>query len=87
MGPLYLYYSHNVQLKPPDDIYGSGSSVGIANDYELDGRGSNPGGDEIFRSSRPLLAPRPWKSRAITLPTLWGHTGPVMGSLYLYIII
>jgi len=26
---------------------GPGSSVGIATDYELDGPGSNPGGDEI----------------------------------------
>ena len=36
---------------------GSGSSVGIATDYELDGPGSNPGGDEIFRKSRPALGP------------------------------
>ena len=36
---------------------GSGSSVGIATDYGLDGPGSNPGGDEIFRPSRPALAP------------------------------
>ena len=35
----------------------SGSSVGIATDYELDGPGSNPGGDEIFRPSRPTLGP------------------------------
>ena len=26
-----------------------GSSVGIATDYGLDGPGSNPGGDDIFR--------------------------------------
>jgi len=32
-----------------------GSSVGIVTDYELDGPGSNPGGDEIFRPSRPAL--------------------------------
>ena len=36
---------------------GPGSSVGIATDYELDGPGSNPGGDEIFRPSRPALRP------------------------------
>ena len=36
---------------------GSGSSVGIVTDYGLDGPGSNPGGDEIFRSSRPALGP------------------------------
>jgi len=36
---------------------GPGSSVGIANDYGLDGPGSNPGGNEIFRPSRPALGP------------------------------
>ena len=36
---------------------GPGSSVGIASDYGLDGPGSNPGGDEIFRPSRPALGP------------------------------
>ena len=34
-----------------------GSSVGIETDYGLDGPGSNPGGDEIFPSSRPALGP------------------------------
>ena len=34
-----------------------GSSVGIATNYGLDGPGSNPGGDEIFRPSRPALGP------------------------------
>ena len=34
-----------------------GSSVGIATDYGLNGPGSNPGGDEIFRASRPALGP------------------------------
>jgi len=34
---------------------GPGSSVGIATDYGLDGLGSNPSGDEIFRPSRPAL--------------------------------
>ena len=38
-------------------IGGPGSSVGIAIDYGLDGLGSNPGGDEIFRPSRPALGP------------------------------
>ena len=38
-------------------ICGRGSSVGIATDYELDGPGSNPGGDEIFRQPRPVLGP------------------------------
>jgi hypothetical protein len=36
---------------------GPGSSVGIATDYGLDGPGSNPGRDEIFRPSRPALGP------------------------------
>ena len=36
---------------------GPGSWVGIATDYGLDGQGSNPGGDEIFRPSRPALGP------------------------------
>jgi len=36
---------------------GPGSSVGKATDYRLDGPGSNPRGDEIFRPSRPALGP------------------------------
>jgi len=36
---------------------GSGSSVGIATDYGLDGPGSNPSWDEIFRPSRLALGP------------------------------
>ena len=36
---------------------GPGSSVGIATDYGLDGPGSNPGGEEIFRPSRAALGP------------------------------
>jgi len=36
---------------------GPGSSVGIVTDYGLDDPGSNPGGDEIFRPSRPTLGP------------------------------
>ena len=35
----------------------AGSSVGIVTDYGLDGPGSNPGRDEIFRLSRPALGP------------------------------
>jgi len=33
------------------------SLVGIATDYGLDGLGSNPSGDEIFRPSIPVLRP------------------------------
>ena len=36
---------------------GPGSSVGRATDYGLDGPGSNLGGDEILRPSRPTLRP------------------------------
>jgi len=36
---------------------GPGSSVSIATDYGLNGSGSNPGSDEIFRPSRPALGP------------------------------
>jgi len=48
---------------------GPGSSVGIATDYGLDGPGSNPGWDEIFRPSRPALGPS-------QLPVKWvpGHS-------------
>jgi len=34
---------------------GPDSSIGIETDYGLDDPGSNPGGDEIFRPSRPAL--------------------------------
>ena len=40
-----------------DSAGGPGSSVGTATDYGLDGPGSNPGEDEIFRPSRPGLRP------------------------------
>ena len=33
-----------------------------------------------------LLVPRSWKSRAIPLSTLWAPTGPVTGTLYLFIL-
>ena len=39
------------------EMMGRVSSVGIATDYWLDGSESNPGGDEIFRRSRPALGP------------------------------
>jgi len=38
-------------------ICGPDSLVGITADYGLDGPGSNPGGDEIFRPFRPALGP------------------------------
>jgi len=51
-----LYYSVTFMLR----IFvqsGSGGSVGIAIAYGLDGPGSNPGGDEIFRPSTTALGP------------------------------
>jgi hypothetical protein len=36
---------------------GPSSSVGVATDYGLEGPGSNPCGDEIFRPSLPALEP------------------------------
>jgi len=38
-------------------LFEPGSSVGIATECGLDDPGSNPGGDEIFRPSRPALGP------------------------------
>ena len=47
----------NIFVRCTIAICGPGSSVGIAIDYGLDGQGSNPGGDDIFRPSRPALGP------------------------------
>ena len=52
-------------------VCGPGSSVGIAIVYGLAGPGSNPGGDEIFRPSRPSLGP--------TQPPVKKGTGPFPG--------
>jgi len=48
---VYIYLSDIMTL------CGQGSSVSIGTDYGLDGPGSNPGGDEIFRPSKPALGP------------------------------
>ena len=50
---FYLSLSFNFYLV----WLGPGSSVSIATDCGLDGTGSNPGGDKIFRQSRPALGP------------------------------
>ena len=42
-------------------------------------------GRGVLLTSHPLLVPWSWKSRAIPLPTLWATTGPVTGTLYLFI--
>ena len=71
---------------------GPGSSVGIATDYGIEGPGSNPGGDEIFRPSRPALWPtqsplkwvpvlfrgkvRPGRAADHSPPSSVGVTGP-----------
>jgi hypothetical protein len=50
------------------------------------GTGSFPGvkyGRGVLLTTHPLLVPWSWKSRAISLPTLWATTGPVTGTLYL----
>ena len=46
-----------VNKKYLDNVCGPGGSVGIVTDYGLEGPGSNPGGDEIFRASKPALGP------------------------------
>jgi len=67
--PFYLSFSNVFQMAVPVQdvtipvrllfyiVYGTGpgSSVGKATCYGLDGPGSNPDGDEIFRPSRPAL--------------------------------
>jgi len=50
---VYIYICIYIRIY----IRGPGSSVSIVTDYRLDGPRSNPGGDEIFRSSRPVLGP------------------------------
>ena len=55
---LYIYIYTYIYIYIYIYIYsGPGSSVCIATNYGLDGPGSNPGGDEIFRPSRPALRP------------------------------
>jgi hypothetical protein len=50
-----LRFSVVISIPPLLHFCGPCSSVGIATDYGVDGPGSNPGGDEIFRPSRPAL--------------------------------
>ena len=49
-GPVYIYIYVCVCVC----VY---IHIGIGTDYGLDGTGSNPGGEEIFRPSRPALGP------------------------------
>ena len=55
---------------------GPGSSVGIATDYGLDGPGSNPGGDEIFRPSRPALGPTQPSVKCVKKKVKWSRYRP-----------
>ena len=57
---LYIYICVCVCVCVSVCLGGGGwpiSSVGIATDYGLEGPGSNLGGDETFRPSRPALGP------------------------------
>ena len=56
-GPLQACNGTALPLPLHYIICGPGSSVGIVADYGLDDPGSNPGGDEIIRPSRPALGP------------------------------
>ena len=52
---MYIYIYIYMYIYACIYICGPGSSVGIATGCGLDGPGLNPGGDEIFRPSRPAL--------------------------------
>jgi len=52
-----MYRASFIILYCDQHMRGPGSSVGITTDYGMDGPGSNPSGDEIFRPSRPVLGP------------------------------
>jgi len=54
---VYIYIYICVYINIYMCVCGPGSSVVIETDYGMDGPGSNPGGDEIFRPSRPALGP------------------------------
>ena len=51
------------------------------------GTGSFPGVKccrSVLLTTQQLLEPSSWKSRAITLPSLWATTGPVSRLLHVY---
>ena len=54
---IYIYIYVCVCMCVCVCVCGLHSSVSIATDYGLDSPGLNPGGDEIFRLSRPALGP------------------------------
>jgi len=51
-GSKFILFNNNII-----NYCGLDSSFSTATDYGLGDRGSNPGGDEIFRPSRPALGP------------------------------
>ena len=55
--PRFFTLTRGKKWSCPQVDEGPGNSVCIATDYELEGSGSNPGGDEIFGPSRPALGP------------------------------
>jgi len=55
MLPHFLPLCSLLQISFSLVLCGPDSSVDIATDYGLDGPGSNPSGDEIFRPSRLAL--------------------------------
>ena len=64
-------------------LCGSGSSVGIAPDYGLDGPGSNPCGDEIFPSVQTGPGAHPASCKmgigsfsGVEAAGAWGWTSP-----------
>ena len=82
---------------------GSGDRIPVGRDFPSvqTGPGAHPAsctmGTESFPgvksgrgvplSTHPLLVPWSWKGIAIHLPTLWATTGPVSGTLYLFIFL
>jgi len=52
---FYVEIPESTYLNSIYMLCGLGSSVGIVTDYGLDSPGSIPGGDEIFRLSKPAL--------------------------------
>jgi len=54
---VYTRAQINKSLMFDNEESGSGISGSLATDYGLEGPGSIPCGDEIFRPSRPTLGP------------------------------
>ena len=88
MSGLLSRYSDYGLDDPGSDPGGDETGPGVHPASCTMGTGSFPGvkcGRGVLLTTHPLLVPR--KRRAIPLPHPLGHTGPVMGSLYLFIIV